>query len=231
MPVFWRELLDQSSLIMQESSLRFFTDQLQDVIKEYSNLRILKDDSGVRYLRGVLDVHDDEHNIAGQFLVEVHCSEGFPNRFPAFFEVGGEIPNGADWHKYENDQCCITVLPDEIVKCKSGISISSFIESHAIPYLANQIYRKLKGNYKNGEYAHKVSDAMHQFYSELMKTGNKDHWKEYVDIAFGKRRAKQNRNDPCLCGSGLKYKKCHLKVFDTLRDIGEREVYSFLNLL
>ncbi|TNE81395.1 MAG: hypothetical protein EP332_04550 [Bacteroidetes bacterium] len=215
---------------MQATNSASFAEQLQDVVTEYSNLRILYDGNGAPYLKGVLDVHDDERNVVGHFLIEVHCSEGFPYRFPALLEVGGEIPNKDDWHKYENNRCCITVLPDEIIKCKHGISVSTFVEKHAIPYLANHIYKKLEGKYKNGEYAHGLP-AWSQFYGELMKTENKEKWMDYADMAFGKKKESCGRNDTCVCGSGLKFKNCHLKVLDSLRDIGEKEVYGFLNQL
>ena len=42
---------------------------------------------------------------------------------------------------------------------------------------------------------------------------NHDHDHEHVRAEPCRRaEAKQGRNDPCACGSGKKYKKCHGKV-------------------
>lgn len=84
------------------------------------------------------------------------------------FEPGGDIPQDADWHKNNDGSCCITVGPDEIEKCWYGITVTDFIVRYAIPYLANQIFRKQTGYYKNGEYAH-GRQGLIQYYISLQK--------------------------------------------------------------
>jgi preprotein translocase subunit SecA len=38
---------------------------------------------------------------------------------------------------------------------------------------------------------------------------NHDHHEHAVTEPYRRAEAKQGRNDPCACGSGKKYKKCH----------------------
>lgn len=204
-----------------------FNEQLLDAIKKYHNLKIIQAKDGISFIRGILDIPNDNNEIVGNFLVEVHCSECFPYRFPILFEIGGEIPNEYDWHKFKDSRCCITVLPDEILICKNRISVSSFIKNYAIPYFANYIHKKQTRQYKNGEYAHGVK-GVGQFYESLMKTENRDLWIQYFKYTFQNLKVRCERNDNCFCGSQEKYKQCHLEVFNNLRLIGEKQVlYDF----
>jgi len=204
-----------------------FNEQLYDAIKKYHNLRIIQDKDKISFLRGILDIPNDNNEIVGHFLIEVHYSDKFPHRFPILFETGGEIPNEIDWHKYNDGRCCITVWPDEILKCKNGITVLLFIEKYAIAYFANYLHKKQTGRFKNGEYAHGVK-GVSQFYESLMKTDNRDLWIQYFKNTFQNLKVRCERNENCFCGSQEKYKQCHLKVFNNLRQIGEKQVlYDF----
>jgi preprotein translocase subunit SecA len=41
---------------------------------------------------------------------------------------------------------------------------------------------------------------------------NHDHHEQVSSQPFRRAEAKQGRNDPCACGSGKKYKKCHRAI-------------------
>lgn len=157
------------NLTVKPSNLAFFEFHLQDAISSFPNLKIVLDNQDIPYLKGILDVPNDLGEIVGSFLVEIHCSALFPFKFPIMFETGGDIPQDADWHKYANGSCCITVWPDELEKCKYGITLTDYINQYAIPYFANQIYRKHTGHYKNGEYAHN-KPGVFQYYKSLIET-------------------------------------------------------------
>lgn len=200
-----------------------FEEQLINVISSYPNLSIKKDNNGNAHLRGILDIPNDKNDIVGHFLIEIHRSKNFPFQFPILYEMGGAIPNSPDWHKYNDNSCCITLETDELIKCKNGIHVDFFIKNYVIPYFANQIFRIQEGHYKNGEYAH-GSAGIRQFYNELMKTNNENLWVQYVKIAFGQISINAGRNDSCFCGSAIKYKHCHLEVFNTLLKIGYKRI-------
>lgn len=207
---------------------KLFEKQLEDVLVYYPNLQIVKTDY-CNFLKGVLDIPDDNKSIVGSFLIEIHYSDRFPFQFPILYEIGGDIPNEPDWHKYPDSRCCITVWTDEIVKCNNGITVIHFLENYAIPYFANQIHRKITGEYRNGEYSHGET-GIFQFYEKLMKTSDKDVWIKYFNYTFRNIQIPSNRNDICFCGSNIKFKRCHLKVFDTLRIIGENQLLNDFKL-
>jgi hypothetical protein len=214
---------------MALSNIDLFSVQLQDVVRKFPNLNIRHKD-GFPLVKGIIDIQNDEKEIVRSFSIEIHYKKGFPYRFPKLFEVGGDIPNIADWHKYESSACCITVEADEILKCKNGITVLQFIERHAIPYFANQIHRILHGFYKNGEYAHNAKGT-EQFYSELFSSTDHKKWIEYYEIVFKRKKAGCGRNDLCFCGSSKKYKQCHLKVFETLTLIGKEQVLKDFKII
>ncbi len=218
------------NLIMISNNFRLFHNQLKDAIIKYPNLVITKNLNNTTFLKGVLDIPNDINEIVGNYLIELHCTEKFPYRFPKLFETGGDIPNEADFHKYPDGSCCITVLPDEILKCKNGINVSLFIEQYAVSYFANQIHKKQTGEYKNGEYAHGINGII-QFYEVLMKTANKDLWAQYFKNAFRNMKTGCSKNSICFCGSRSKYKFCHLKVFNKLKQIGEKQVLNDFKLI
>lgn len=202
-------------------SYNTFKSQLSETCINFPNLQI-KTKEGKQYLKGTIDILNSEQKTVRSFLIEIHWTEKFPYRFPKLFEVGGDIPCLADYHKYPDNSCCITVEPDEILECKQGISVTKFIVKHVIPYFANQCYKMIYGIYKD-EYPHGKNGII-MYYENLMKTTDKDTWIKYVKYAFGEEKFLIGRNDLCLCGSGIKFKRCHNIVFDKLRQIGKGNI-------
>lgn len=205
-----------------------FEEQLNWACKEYRHLKV-REKNGIKYLWGTLDVSDIDGEVVQSFFIEIHYGNGFPYRFPLLYEIGGYIPNSADWHKYSDNSCCVTAEPIEIIACKNGITLCAFIKDFAIPYLANQYYRKEYGKYK-GEYAHGES-GLFQAYCDIMQTKDTVLWKYYILCALGKIRVNISRNDPCFCNSGKKFKHCHLLVFQDLKSIGAETLFNHMRIL
>lgn len=211
-----------------QSSYSLFETQLEDVCKCYPHLQIKKSGNSM-FLQGMLDIKDLEGNVIKSLFIEIHHQPGFPYRFPKLFEVGRYIPDGADWHKYADGSCCITAEPIEIIECANGISVIEFIDKYAIPYFAHQVYRKEFGEYQK-EYAHGAK-GLRQAYCDIMGTDNVLCWWEYARISFGYRSLRLKRKDNCPCGSGRKYKHCHMKIFENLKKIGEEKFKEHISQL
>lgn len=196
-----------------------FNKQIETIRQEYPNFQE-KQESDHSYLKGILDIPDDDGNIAGSFSIEIHPSKDFPFAFPILYEVGGEIPCEADWHKYFDNSCCLTVLAKEKLICKNGITLVWFVQNIAIPYFANQLYRKQTGKYLQ-EYSH-GSDGIWEFYAELFYSRDHRVWLHCLENSFG--NSKFERNGECYCNSGKKYKKCHLPIENDVRRIGKKQI-------
>lgn len=217
----------QSHIMIDNYNL--FKSQLISACKLFPNLKIKLDHNNLEYLQGILDIPNENEDISYQYLIEIHYQKGFPYRFPKLFETGGEIPPLADYHKYNDNSCCITVDADEILKCRNGIRITDFIKNEVVPYFANQLHRKITGKYKD-EYYH-GSRGVREFYENLLHTKNLSLILDYIHYSFGNKKLNIRRNDLCMCGSGLKFKKCHLPIFKKIEKIGKDKVIKDLKLI
>ena len=208
------------------ANYELFLEQINNVVNKNPHFKIFS--SGDKeYLKGILAIPNDDGEVIGDFLIEIHISEGFPNSFPILFEVGGQIPNLEGWHKYPNHSCCLTVPADELLLCKNGITVERFIQSQAIPFFANYIHCKLTGNYKNGDYSHGKKGNF-EYYENLLGTKDQKKWIEYFQFAFGLKKHNFERNQKCICDSGKKFKNCHDLVFYKLKLIGKENVINQL---
>ena len=214
---------------MATESYNLFCNQLDSVIKKFPNLKITELD-GANALKGIIDIRNDQNEVVGSFSVEIRYRMEFPYRFPVLYEVGGDIPNIADRHKYSDGICCITVLPDEILKCKNGISVLTFIEEYATPYFANQVYYLQNKKYLNGEYSH-GKDGFIEFYTNFFNTTDSSKWLEDVERVKSGTIIVMARNKPCFCGSGLKYKNCHNKIYYDISRLGTSQVLNHINTI
>lgn len=203
-----------------------FQNELSKVESTFPDLSI-RHINGKDILKGILDIHDENSAVAGSFSIEIHPTEEFPYRFPKLFEVGGDIPCSDDWHKYADNSCCITVQQDEIIKCHNRITLLNFIANEAIPYFANQLYRRRNGHYLN-EYPHGI-DGVRLFYMELFKSNDPRFWLLCFEHAF--ENIHLSRNEKCYCNNGKKYKKCHMLVEEKLQIIGKQQVLYDINLI
>jgi hypothetical protein len=82
-----------------------WTQQLQKVVLKYPNLLII-DHEGCKFLKGILDIPSDDGSIVRSYSIEIKHTKSYPYRFPVVYEVGGDIPNEADFHKYGDGRCC-----------------------------------------------------------------------------------------------------------------------------
>ncbi|SEP44752.1 SEC-C motif-containing protein [Mucilaginibacter sp. OK283] len=194
-----------------------FLAQIPAVLNKYPKLFQIERD-GKSILAGEIDVVDRNDKFWETYNVEIFCSDGFPNRFPNLYEVGGKIPKIADWHIYEDTlSCCVKILPEEILRCIKGISLEQYVTEVVLPYLFNQTHRKVEGYYVNGEYSH-GSLGFYEYYSQLLKTGNLT---QIARLLHGIATIlKPDRTSLCFCGSGIKYRYCHRKSYEKLAPLG-----------
>lgn len=197
------------------NSYETFFSQLEEAVAAFPCLKIVNV-KGQDILKGKLSVVDREGKHWEDYEIEIHASERFPFEFPYLFETSGKIPRIADWHIYEDTgTCCVKVQPEEIIRCKHGITVTEFIGEEVVPYLFNQTHRRIEGYYVNGEYAHGWA-GIFQFYSSVLKTGNDIP----ETIRLMKLIAESNRPERtsfCFCGRNIKFRCCHREAFDQLK--------------
>ncbi len=194
------------------------------VPREFDKLRIVEN-SGELFLAGEIDIIDSKGTLWDTYSVEIKGSERYPLSFPKLFEVGDAFPKIADWHVYEsNDKsCCIDVPMNEKIICKDGLHIMDYIKRFAIPYLANQSYRKREGYYPFGEYSHGIVGRIEYYQEKLKAKSPSDFIKMFTLII--------NDFDPvrtafCPICEKSKFRKCHRSAFKELSFVKEFLIYD-----
>ena len=156
------------------------------------------------------DDTDSKRFLCDVFEVEIRLDTLDTNGWPKVYEVGGRRRaiakkwnvNIIDLHFYSDDaRCCLGLK----FKDNSHLNIRGFLEKLVIPFFFRLSYAEKFGvnasrNDLWGEYSHGGA-------------GPREHFEEISNYA------KQNpaRNDLCPCGSGMKYKKCHLGEVESLK--------------
>lgn len=193
----------------------FYLNEFKILKDEYPTLKPAFENNHWQ-LGGTLDVIDEFGKKWDQYEVKIIYPHEFPKKVPVMFETGGRIPREPDYHVNSDGSCCLSVPALEMILLSKGINTINFIRELAIPYLANQTYKRKKGHFAGEEFAHGAG-GIYQFYSEVFQTQNS----VLIISLLGKIIINQlpGRNNPCPCNSGAKYKKCHLKAVQFLSPV------------
>ena len=154
-------------------------------------------------------VEESDFLIQDVFEVEICLDDLDMNGWPKVYEVGGKYRRIAekrkvpisDLHIYSDDRSwCLGIEYAD----NKHLQISKFLHELVIPFFYRLSYTDKFGIDRArkdlwGEYSH--GDK-----------GEIEHFLEIVSIA----RLNLGRNSPCSCGSGKKYKKCHLGEVESL---------------
>lgn len=205
-----------------------FEEQSDEIIIKYPDLE-KSQVNGITILKGSLEIIDSDGRKWDSYQIEIHPKKAFPYCFPTLYEVGEKIPINADWHIYEqNKSCCLTVIQKEIYVCRNGITLLEYIENWVIPYLANQTYRFIHGNYANGEYPHGIKATV-VFYQDIFRTIDVREILFYISLIL--KNIKYSRTDLCFCGSKEKLRKCHKEAFDICVTLSDKILQNDLIIL
>ena len=147
--------------------------------------------------------------LCDEFSVSIDLASVGGNGWPRVYEIGGRCWDIAeqcrcemiDLHFYEDGACCLGL---NFAKGKALV-LRRFIPELLIPFFYRLSYTTHNGLRATrddlwGEYSHG-------------DTGLQEYRNDLVTIA----RNRPSRNQPCPCGSGLKFKKCHLDEVNELK--------------
>lgn len=208
---------------------QIFIEEAGLIQNEYPGLNLKTDEkSGEPHLSGTIHLQSENGSLIDSYTLKIIAIPEYPSRFPLVFETEGRIPLNIDWHVYPSDgHFCVSSVPEEILICRKGISLHSFIEDHLIPYLFNQKYREENGFFLK-ERPHGMKGNI-QFFTEIFKT--EDLIKIAKNLNFIKQRKEPKRVNQCFCGSGLKYRKCHREAYKTLSAFTDNEIDLFIEMI
>lgn len=215
---------------MRDPSYEAFLTDIEALVADDAKFHKVVLTDGQTILRGEVPIIDKvDGRVWEKYTVEIHHRPGYPNRFPAVYEVSGKIPQLADWHVNADKSCCIAVWPEELLKCSSGLDLRRFLDEEVCPYFYNQTHRKIEGYYVNGERGHGAQGIL-EFYSREL--GTKLHSKKTAHLLrFIAKKPRPGRSTYCFCGGGKKFRKCHRSAYDKLWKIGAENLLEHAELI
>ncbi|MBE0662565.1 MAG: SEC-C domain-containing protein [Bacteroidales bacterium] len=164
-----------------------------------------------------------------KYSVSIDFPNGYPKQFPRATEKSKKIPRITDRHVNKDNTLCLAVEPEEKLICRNGITLKYFLDKVLVPHLSRETYRSLSGKYEDGEYSHGIV-GLWEFFGDKLKTTDKKLIVNEFKIMLQSKRWPE-RNTPCLCGSKVKFKKCHLKKWKELAVLGDDYMRNILAML
>lgn len=211
---------------MGKIGLELFLSEAKEIGCQFPKLRVIEKND-IPIISGELDLVSENKRLIDTYAIEIHPTIDYPNRFPLVYETGGRIPRNIDWHIFESTgHCCIKTLPEEILICKNGITLSYFIEKEVVPYFFNQTFRRIKGYFLN-ERSHGISGEIEFFKSELRTDNilNIVKWLQFIS----QRKEPSRSEKRCFCGSQIMYRHCHRERYRKLAKLGDLELKYFIH--
>lgn len=196
-------------------------------ILSYPLLKLVEEEGYVRVVGEIPLIHPEKGEF-DRYEVSIRFPKSYPKCFPKVIETSKKIPREDFRHVNPDQTLCLAVEPEEEAIAKNGISFKYFLDKVLVPHLARETYREIKGEYPDGEYAHGNS-GIWQFYEFTLETTDRNLIiSELEKIIHSKW---QGRNEQCYCGSGKKFKRCHLEKWNTIMKSGRKYVIEKLEIL
>lgn len=205
----------------------FIAQSEESVFNRFPGLVLLTLENEPPQLHGHIDLKDAFGNTYDQYLITIVPSNDPYTWFPAVYETGGRLPPNNDWHVFENGQCCIKSIPEQIVRCKKGLSLLQFIEEEVLPYFSAQSFREQHGYYLQ-ERSHGEMGNLEYIFG-LLKTIKPELAVKWLQFILEEKEL--NRSNRCFCGSRKLYRHCHMTAYRDLRLLPEHILRRYLNIL
>lgn len=178
-------------------------------------------------ISGSIDV-----DLADTYYIMIDFSD-FPETPPIVYETGERIPRKADRHTYSDGALCLTTDAQMDIALKTYAKTHLlFLENIIIPFLQNNSYYEINGQYTYGEYPHgpEVS-TIHTYFDILDIKDAKQVFSIIYEKLYEKKRFKPNML--CYCESQKKIKKCrdHLKRYEAFRKIRNQTLINDLRYI
>jgi len=206
---------------------KYLVRDIESTFKYYPLLKIVQNDSSIRVV-GEIPLIDSSYGEFDRYSVSISFPNTYPKRFPKVIETSEKIPRIADRHINNDNSLCLAVLPEELKVAKNGITFKYFLDKILVPHLSRETYYSIKKEYPNGVYGH-GTEGIWQYFEDILNIRPKSALiDELKKIVYSKW---VGRNENCICGSGVKFKKCHLKKWNEVIVVGRENLILIINEL
>lgn len=203
------------------------TKDIDRALVNYPSLTRVVEDGFIR-VRGFIPLIHPKKGEIDCYEVLIKFPQDFPKCFPKVIETSKKIPRIPDRHINPDYTLCLAVEPEEKALTHNGISFKYFLDKVLVPHLARETYRESKGVYPDGEYAHGY-DGIWEYYESILKNNDRKLIIKELELIVNSNWPE--RNQKCLCGSGKKFKKCHLYIWIDILKSGKNYIQKQIQIL
>lgn len=159
---------------------------------------------------GTFTAHDKVSGIdIEDYEVKIVFPQGYPHRFPIVEETTRKIPRDINRHVKPDGTLCLANPQDELNVCSSGITFGFFLDKILNTHLCREYVKEKTGEYPTGERGH-GNNGIWEGYYDIFNTTDKE--RVLIELEMILYHGPIERNNPCYCNSGRKYKVCHDKI-------------------
>lgn len=197
------------------------------VVGRHPSLAIEWKDGLPHKIAGKYIVMDNAEQSQGDYDIEVTIPAAYPNGFPVLKETSNKIPRDLDHHIGIDGTACVENSRRIMLLERQGITIEDFFDRFVHRFLCWQLVAEIDGIAELPSWAH-GQVGIKQFYRECCDTDDDNQVRQVMAIIAYRRGPE--RNHPCFCGSGRKYKHCHLAIVQRLDKLDSSIVTGDLRL-
>ncbi len=188
-------------------SEEYILKEFEIISQKYDKLKSPVKTESSWHITGDFDVIDPNGYCWDTYSIEIILPDEYPYVLPCLIETSNKIEQHENWHNLLG-VCCLST--DAIMYRELGLPLSllKWLDRFVYDFLANHVIKKREKEYAKGEFSH-GPEGIVEGYFEIFNVSDKKivfkKIKSLLDIT------NLGRNDPCFCGSNIKYKKCFLQ--------------------
>lgn len=177
----------------------------------------IDDEAGRIYIEGAVRLLA-ECGVPTDIQVRVEFPDDYPKGEPRAYDAANRFPHTADRHFYPDGRCCLWLPPESRWNQSDHEGLCRFLEEVAVFFDRQLVYdAEGKGTWPGEQRGHGYNGYA-EFVQELL--GGDQQLLILLAPIFANVSG-IGRNSQCPCGSGLKYKKCHMSTVEEIsRKVG-----------
>lgn len=167
-------------------------------------------------LEGMITIVEAECRIITPVQTRIDFHRDHPATEPIAYETGGRFQRGLERHLLSDGYCCLWLHPESRWDPEDPNALRVFLDELAL-FFDRQLIYDVTLKWPGPAWGHGAKGYL-EFAREQLSNDE-----VAVTLFLACLRRPLDRNAECPCGSGRKYKRCHLGCHDTLaRRIGPK---------
>lgn len=209
---------------------RFCSDRAL-VAEYYPSLSLyINEESSAASLQGDITIRE-ECGISTSINTLIQFPPGYPTHEPEAYDAKRRFQPWPERelkerHITNNGKCCLWIPPRSPWVPSDPEGLKHYLDQLAI-FFERQLIYDVNGKWPGPAYAHELEGYIEFIKEEL--GAEAIHFEQLLPVVT--MRSRIGPNEPCPCGSGSKYKKCHLRLVERIQGkIGTTAIWQLFPL-